>query len=606
MTVAFADLAQIWSRYGVTWTPHVSKDGAWLAWSWSGPTESAEVWIVPTDGSAPPRRVTEGQDHFFVNGISDDGSRLILSQGKGGNEHDRLFLLDLKSGAPLKPLTPEQSDHYVFGGTFHPEGRHILYTADFDYDAGKGTDGSWLYALDLETGARRVIAQAQSIVDRCPEISPDGSRVLYHRSDLHPAGTQVWIANWDGGETREIYNAGTKLRAYGHWLDDDRVLLLAETESHARLGILDLATMAVDWVIDDPKRGIENVVVGHDGHHVMLVEFVEGRLRPSLLDLATRRETALSLTGKSLLPLQQTPDGAWIVEAYASTGPHEFMRVDPAQGTVLSLAASASKDERQAFTAARDFRWTSSDGAPIQGWLYEPKGTSRGLIVWVHGGPTWHSEDWAHPVLQFLVQAGFTVLDPNYRGSTGFGIPFREAIKQDGWGGREQDDIRTGIEALIATGKARQGGIGVAGVSYGGYSSWVAITRFHDLVDAASPICGMYELGIDYHNTEMPHGRAYSEEMMGGTPEQFPERYFNASPRNFAGNIKGRLLIVHGLSDTNVSPANTELAVKDLDASGTPYRLLTFPDEGHGIYKAGNRARWLAEMANFFATSFAR
>ncbi|WP_374655451.1 prolyl oligopeptidase family serine peptidase [Dongia sp.] len=604
MSAGFSDLAARWTRYGVTWTPHVSKDGKWLAWSWSGPTEAANVWVVPTDGSAPPRQVTDGGDHFFVNGISDDGGLLVVSQGKGGNEHDRLFLLDAAVGS-LLPLSPEQSDHYVFGGTFHPDGRSVLYTADFDYAAGKGTDGSWLYARDLPRGTCRVIARAHSIVDRCPEISPDGRHVLYHRGDLHPAGTQVWLANWDGSGDREFYNAGAKLRAYAHWLDDARILLLAETGHHARVGVMGLEDGKVDWIVDDPNRNIESVLAGHDGNTVMLVEFVESRLKPVQLDLATRRETVPRIAGKSILPLQQTPDGSWIVETYGSTGPHAFMRLDPA-GHAAKLAASLPDSTDLRFTKAQDFRWTSGDGVRIQGWLYEPEGSSRGLIVWVHGGPTWHSEDWGHPVLQFLVQAGFTVLDPNYRGSTGFSSTFRESIKEDGWGGREQDDIRTGIEALIAAGKARRGRIGVAGLSYGGYSSWVAITRFADLVDAACPICGMYELGIDYHNTEMPHGRAYSEEMMGGTPEQFPERYFNASPRNFVDKIKGRLLIVHGLSDSNVSPTNTELAVKDLDARGIPYRLLTFPDEGHGIYKQGNRARWLERMADFFAEAFAR
>jgi dipeptidyl aminopeptidase/acylaminoacyl peptidase len=196
------------------------------------------------------------------------------------------------------------------------------------------------------------------------------------------------------------------------------------------------------------------------------------------------------------------------------------------------------------------------------------------------------------------------VLDPNYRGSTGFGNVFRESIKIDGWGGREQDDIRAGIEALIAAGKAKRGKIGVAGLSYGGYSSWVAITRFADLVDAAVPICGMYELAIDYHGTEMPHGKAYSIEMMGGTPEEQPERYFNASPANFIDRIKGRLLIVHGLADSNVSPKNTRKACADLDAAGIKYELLTYPDEGHGIYKAGNRENLLLRMANFFERTF--
>jgi dipeptidyl aminopeptidase/acylaminoacyl peptidase len=603
MTSKFADLAAQWSRYPIIWSPHVSADGNWLAWSWTGLADTANVWIVPTDGSAAPRQVTDGTDHFNVNGIDADGSRLILSQSRGSNEHDRLFLLTRGTGE-LQPLTPEQSDHYVFGGSFHPDGRSIIYTADFDYLSGAGTEGSWLYVQDLTTGTRRVIACAQSMVERPPEISPDARRVLYHRGDLHPAGTQVWIADWDGSHDRMLFSAGDRFRAYGYWLDDVRVLIQAETATHTRIGVLDLESSRIRWLVDDPARNIENVVVGHGGRQAMLCEVAAGRLMPRLLDLESGRETPVPQKEFSLLPLRQHPAGDWIVEAYRSTAPHAFWRIDPVRSQVRSLVVSAAEGTPREFATARDFRWTSSDGLVIRGWLYEPRGESRGLVVWVHGGPTWHSEDWVNPVLQFLVSAGFTVLDPNYRGSTGFGIPFREAIKQDGWGGREQDDIRTGIEALITAGKARAGHIGVAGLSYGGYSSWIAITRFSDLVNAACAICGMYELGIDYHHTEMPHGRAYSEEMMGGTPEQFPERYFNASPKNFVDRIKGKLMIVHGLSDSNVSPANTDLAVKDLDARSIPYRLLTFADEGHGIYKAGNRARWLSEMADFFADAF--
>ena len=72
----------------------------------------------------------------------------------------------------------------------------------------------------------------------------------------------------------------------------------------------------------------------------------------------------------------------------------------------------------------------------------------------------WHSQDELDDQIQFFVSQGFNVLDPNYRGSTGFNLAYREAIKVDGWGGREQDDIRTGIEALIDAGIAepRQGG----------------------------------------------------------------------------------------------------------------------------------------------------
>src|SRR5205823_1529486 len=229
---------------------------------------------------------------------------------------------------------------------------------------------------------------------------------------------------------------------------------------------------------------------------------------------------------------------------------------------------------------AQDFRWRSVDGLEVQGWLYRPKGEARGTIVYVHGGPTSHSEDRVNAEVQYYVSRGFNVLDPNYRGSTGFNLGFREAIKEDGWGGREQDDIRAGIEALIEAGIARRGKVGMTGTSYGGYSSWCGITRWPPAVLAASaPVCGMTDLVVDYESTR-PDLRPYSEEMIGGRPDQVPERYYERSPANFAGNIKGRLLIVQGLQDPNVTPKNVSAMQEALQRAGVPYELLAFEDEG--------------------------
>ncbi|MFM9768136.1 prolyl oligopeptidase family serine peptidase, partial [Streptomyces scabiei] len=87
--------------------------------------------------------------------------------------------------------------------------------------------------------------------------------------------------------------------------------------------------------------------------------------------------------------------------------------------------------------------------------------------------------------------------NPNYRGSTGYGLEFQDSIKEDGWGGREQDDIRTGLESLIKDGIASPGKVAVTGTSYGGYSSWFAITHFPtDIVAASAPICGMTDLVV--------------------------------------------------------------------------------------------------------------
>jgi dipeptidyl aminopeptidase/acylaminoacyl peptidase len=254
---------------------------------------------------------------------------------------------------------------------------------------------------------------------------------------------------------------------------------------------------------------------------------------------------------------------------------------------------------------AEDFRWRSTDGLEIQGWLYRAH-KPQGTIVHVHGGPTSVAEDRVNAEIQFYVNQGFNVLAPNYRGSTGFGLEFQDSIKQDGWGGREQDDIRAGIEALIAAGVAQPGHVGVTGTSYGGYSSWCAITRCPpDVVAAAAPICGMTDLVIDYETTR-PDLRPYSAEMMGGRPDQVPERYRERSPIHFVKNIKGRLLIVQGLRDPNVTPENVRAAGMALQEHGVEFQTLVFEDEGHGISRPKNQKVLYERLAAFFGEAFDR
>jgi dipeptidyl aminopeptidase/acylaminoacyl peptidase len=222
----------------------------------------------------------------------------------------------------------------------------------------------------------------------------------------------------------------------------------------------------------------------------------------------------------------------------------------------------------------------------------------------VHGGPSSHSEDEWTSNVQYFVSQGFNILDPNYRGSTGFSLDFEESIKKEGWGGKEQEDILEGIKSLIEDGTSEKGKIGIMGTSYGGYSSWFAITHFSkEYVSAAVPICGMTDLVVDYETTR-PDLRGYSEEMMGGTPDEVPERYFNGSPINFIKNIEGRLLIVQGAKDPNVSPENTRVVKEKLDKNKINYEELIFENEGHGIVKPENKKTLFLKASEFFKDAF--
>jgi len=365
----------------------------------------------------------------------------------------------------------------------------------------------------------------------------------------------------------------------------------------------------VHWLIDDPARDIQFAFVPERSEEAVIVENVQGRVRSSFLNLDNGAEKSVSAKEGNLIPLAPVSDMEWVGFYYSARQPGDvvrFERENPQTDQFVTLTRVWERTwlKPNQLAPAEDFRWNSVDRLPIHGWLYRPSGAARGTIVYVHGGPTYHSPDFLNAEIQFFMSQGFNVLDPNYRGSTGYGLPFQQAILEDGWGGREQEDIRTGIQALIEAGIAEAGKVGMTGTSYGGYSSWWAITHFStEIVAATAPICGMTDLVVDYETTR-PDIRPYSEEMIGGRPDEVPERYYERSPIHFVGNIKSKLLIIQGGQDPNVTPQNVSDVVKALNKHKIPFELLNFEDEGHGIYKEKNQRELYLRLVKFFGDAF--
>jgi dipeptidyl aminopeptidase/acylaminoacyl peptidase len=586
--------------------PVVSPDGRWVAWTWfrAGPT--ADVYAAPTDGSEAPRRLTDTAENTRLVSWAPESTAVVVEQDEGGDERMQLFRVKLDAPLHLAPLTEPHPAFFLRGGQLHPNGRWLVYGANVD-KAGREIEPTWIYRQEVATGERRALARPQKPGSIAPKLSPTGSHILYPRMDLHPAGRQYWLVDIEGRDDREILNAGAEAKVSASWFPDgERVLVLAETPTHRKLGIWRLADGSLRWLLDDPARNIEQVYVPFGSERIVVVDVRQARPRTSLLDPESGAETALPDVPGNLVPLAPTPDGAWVGLWYSARQPNDLVRFDPTNSNPDAFASLTRVWDRTPLTPgdlapAEDYSWRSTDGLPIHGWLYRTGSQSaRGTVVYVHGGPTSHGQDQINPQIQYFARAGYNVLDPNYRGSTGYGIAFREAIRVQGWGGAEQEDIRAGIQALIDAGIAEAGKVGMTGTSYGGYSTWHAITHVPpDLVVAAAPICGMTDLVVDYETTR-PDLRPYSEEMMGGSPEQAPGRYRERSPIHFVGAIRGRLLIVQGERDPNVTPENVRAVRVALDSAAIPYELLTFADEGHGISKPENQKTLYRRLVEFF------
>jgi dipeptidyl aminopeptidase/acylaminoacyl peptidase len=589
--------------------PCVSPDGKWVAWSWSRLGPAADVFAAPTDGSHPPLRLTETvEGDSEVVSWTSEGDAVLVSQDNNGDERVRLFLVRLTEPGAMEPLSAASPNYYLRGGQLHIDGRWLIYAANLNAESGEESETDRLYRHDLQTDERLVLAKPEKGSIHWPELNRQGTHVLYSRNERHPAGQQVWLVDIDGHKDREILNFGPRNKVSASWFPDGRrVLFVADAESYRRLGVWSLDEESVRWLVEDPGRNIEYSFAPPNGGPVVVVGIEQAAIRASLLDVQNGAETSLHHARGNLIPLAQPENGGWICTHYDALHPVDLVRFgESGERTSLTSLPERMDIDEERLVAAEDFRWRSVDGMEVQGWLYRTRGEKLGTIVLIHGGPTSHAEDRFNAQIQYLASRGFDVLAPNYRGSTGFGRAFQESIKQDGWGGREQEDIRYGIEALIAAGLAEPGRVGVTGTSYGGYSAWWAITHFEpEIVAAAAPICGMTDLAIDYYATR-PDLRPYSEEMMGGSPKDIPDRYRERSPVNFVKNINGDLLIVQGLKDPNVTQDNVRAVTKALKAHNIPYGLLTFEDEGHGIARPKNLKVLYPRLADFFHKAFDR
>jgi dipeptidyl aminopeptidase/acylaminoacyl peptidase len=592
----------------------ISPDKLWVAFTWYRKHENIDVFLVPTDGSSAPIPLTHTPEATELVSWTPDSKALIISEDHDGDEFARLFRVEINQPLKMQPLTEDRPPYFIRGGMLHPNGRYLFYGANYDFETRQVIEPTWIYRHDLNSGERVPIARPSIPNWTVPELSKPGTHLIYTRRGANPSGRQVWLVDVDGRQDREILNFGDGVKVFADWHPDgEHIVFLSEStgeglQEHFSLGVYHWPTRGLRWLINDPKRVIESFWVTRDGL-VVVDEMKDTNHMTTYLDISSENETPFPRLPGNLLPIGRAPDDTWNALYYSSTTPTELVRLPMSAKSQEELTSLTRVWEHTRLTPgqltpAQDFRWKSVDGLEIQGWLYRASRNKKQAIVYIHGGPTWHSENRLNPQLQYYVHRGFNVLDVNYRGSTGFGLKYRLSIKEDGWGGREQADIATGAQALMKAGLAETGKIGVTGTSYGGYSAWFLITHYPpEIIGSSAPICGMTDLVVDY-NTTRPDLRPLSEEMIGGNPEQIPERYYERSPINFVHAIRGKLLIIQGALDPNVSPENVRQVRERLEKNEIPYKLLVFNDEGHGIGKPANQEILYPKIADFFEQTF--
>ncbi|WP_298092560.1 alpha/beta fold hydrolase [uncultured Sphingomonas sp.] len=243
--------------------------------------------------------------------------------------------------------------------------------------------------------------------------------------------------------------------------------------------------------------------------------------------------------------------------------------------------------------------YTARDGTPIEAVLTLPRlraPKNLPLIVLPHGGPfARDSEGWDWWV-QYLAELGYAVIQPNYRGSSGYGIDF--AKKGEGqWGLKMQDDLDDAIPFLAKQGIADPKRVCMIGASYGGYAAMRAAQRNGDLYRCAVSYAGVSDLAaMQRYDGQFLFGKTRGDWLKKQAPD-----YRAVSPRFGAAAFTIPILLVHGREDKRVPVKQSRMMADALKAAGKPYDYIEQPLADHHFTRGEDRLEFLKAMAAFLA-----
>ena len=330
-------------------------------------------------------------------------------------------------------------------------------------------------------------------------------------------------------------------------------------------------------------------------------------LDPAMKAMQEKVDTMLPNT-MNLLTLPKRAASPWVlVTAYADIWPRRVMLYNSETGKLTMVGASHPAIDPNQMARQTLVRYQARDGLTIPAWLTVPQGGGKNLpmVVLVHGGPFVRGDSWGWSAdAQFLASRGYVVLQPEFRGSTGFGAKhFVAGWKQ--WGLKMQDDVADGTRWAIAQGYADPKRICIAGASYGGYATLMGLINDPDLYKCGVEWAGVTDINLMYDGTwnftsDLPEGyKQYGMPQLVGDQVKDAEQLKATSPLLQAARIKQPLLMAYGTADMRVPLPHGTRFYKAIKQTNPNVEWIEYEEEGHGWKLPKNRIDFWGRVEKF-------
>jgi len=569
------------------------------------PDEDAEkrmqVWIFPPDGGEACQLTDEplGVEAFK---FAAEGDRMVLfAPVIAGVAHDKqreTASERTKKGTSARTFRQQPVrhwDHWLHQDASRANTHFICYRAD-------GTDRADL-APDVTT---------QMMIEPHLDISADGKRALVGWNtpgqDREEDRTLV-LFDLDARTHKVLpQGANTSSEAALFSPDGRTIACIRSTRSpkdvvRPVLTLLDLEgaarTLALDW-----DRWPNLAGWAHDGKSLLVTADDDGLVPVFSIDAQSGKVARLTSrnSGGAHTDVRALPAGGFAcMRSSLLDAPECYAHDGSADTAPRGLARLSNFTPASEWAEIESITTKSTDGTMIQSWITRPKGVKKApVMMWIHGGPIGMSGDGWHWRWNSLlaVAQGYTVVQPNPRGSTGFGQEYIQGIWGNVWGGQCYEDLMAVTDAIERRADVDPTRVMAMGGSFGGYmSNWIGTQteRFRCLITHAS-ICTM----ANFTGTT-DHPAWWYLEMGGENPYADPDGYDRFAPIRHISKWKTPTLIVHGELDYRCPIGEGLNLFEALQYHGVDSELVVFPDENHWILKPRNIVAWYDNVLGFTA-----
>ncbi|WP_293171027.1 S9 family peptidase [Oceanithermus sp.] len=575
----------------------VAPDGRSVAFiaPWEG---VKNLWVMDL-ASGERRRVTSDRGR----GVQGHGwlpsGLLIYAQDKDGDENWRLYAVDPAGGEP-RLLTPGEGVQAQLLAV-HPDYPDELLVLLNDRDPALHD----VWRINARTGERRRALENPGFIGF---LADERLNVRLAHKSSDDGGGELYLREGDAWKPLLRWGLDDSLGTWPLALRGNTLYMASSLgRDTAALVAVDLATGEERLLAEDPRYDLPNeegLLFHPRAARPEAVAVMRDRLGWIVLDPALEPdfERLAELDGDVYVTSRDQANRVWVVREELDAQSPRYWVYDRStrELTLLGDAHPALAD----YTLApmQPVRYRARDGLEIEAYLTLPPGREpRGLptVIFPHGGP-WYRDVWGFdPIAQWLANRGFAVLQPNFRGSTGYGKTLLNAGNKE-WGRKMQDDLTDGVRWLVEQGIADPERVAIMGGSYGGYATLAGLAFTPELYAAGVDIVGPSNL-FTLLETVPPYWKpmiALFHTRMGH-PERDAELLRAASPLFSAEKIQAPLLIGQGANDPRVKRAESLQIVQALKEKGKPVEYVEYPDEGHGFVKAENRLDFFRKAEAF-------